>query len=299
MRTYEFLNEAISSRVFHYTNLNAALKILLAGEFKLSSAIGSDETKHMPTGYNYFLSTTRTLLGGYHDVVGSSAVMFNLDGNFYNSITKGKAIDYWQDRSKETEYARPSEAEDRIFSKTSVLPIDGVTSIHVYVEPMADKERERWGSQSPALARKLLLAAKIRRIPAFLYEDKKLWKRQAPGGQVTIEPREVLKGPESTRSYISTHPGYLRPWVELMYAKDTSQLSKEANQIQRGLHWDYDRMTIASGLKTSLFNARKPNSGVDYEQVKKIIGFMRKYKLNSVEDFVEFIAQRWKENDSK
>jgi len=295
MKIHEFLNEAISSQVFHYTNIRSALDILLAGEFKLSSSLGSIEATYMPPGYHYFLSTTRTLTGGYHSTIGDSAVMFNLDGNFYNRITKGKAVDYWQDRGKGVDYAsRPSEAEDRIFSRTNTLPLGGITSIHVYVRPMDEKERKNWGEGTPGLARNLLLAAKIRKIPAFLYEDKKLWKSQSPKGRVGITPREVLKGPSPLRRRTSAHPGYLMPWIELMYAKNNNQLSKKADQIRYNLAYDYDRADAARGLSVDLSNARKPSSGIDYEHVKKIISFMRKNKLKSTTDFVEFLARQWK-----
>ena len=80
MKIIELLTESLSRISYHYTNARAALKILKSGKFELSSALGSVEQQYMPKDKPYFLSTTRTRLGGYHDYVGSSAVMFVLDG---------------------------------------------------------------------------------------------------------------------------------------------------------------------------------------------------------------------------
>ena len=95
MRATEFLIERISSRVFHYTRVTTALKILQSGKFELSHTLGTSwEAQFAPQGYPYFLSTTRTRHGGYHGYLGQDAVLFELDGDFYNQRYPGKAVDY-------------------------------------------------------------------------------------------------------------------------------------------------------------------------------------------------------------
>ena len=72
---YIEIYEAVSSRIFHYTRVHIALKILTSGEFELASTVGDDaESHYAPKGYPYFLSTTRTRFGGYHTGVSGDAV---------------------------------------------------------------------------------------------------------------------------------------------------------------------------------------------------------------------------------
>jgi hypothetical protein len=52
---------------------------MASGKFELSSDLGSVEQQYAPKGYRYFLSTTRTLTGGYHEYTSSGSAMFVLD----------------------------------------------------------------------------------------------------------------------------------------------------------------------------------------------------------------------------
>ena len=168
MRIFDLITEAVSSVVYHYTNLDAAARILTSGEFALSSTLGSIEEKFAPKGYPYFLSTTRTRRGGYHsNAIGDGAAMFNLDGNYYNQRYKGGPIDYWGDRHND--YGRTAEAEDRIFSKEPTMPAGGITSVHIFVKPLlvaavpgssVDIRARESISSFAARARTALLAAK-------------------------------------------------------------------------------------------------------------------------------------------
>ena len=98
MKSTEFLTETLSRIVYHYTRLPAAAKIMQTGDFQLSSDLGSIEQQYSPKGYRYFLSTTRTKTGGYHNSIGSDAVLFVLDGNWFNQHYISKPIDYWLNR---------------------------------------------------------------------------------------------------------------------------------------------------------------------------------------------------------
>ena len=49
---YAEIHEAVSSRIFHYTRVHIALKILTSGEFELASTVGDDEeSQYAPKGY--------------------------------------------------------------------------------------------------------------------------------------------------------------------------------------------------------------------------------------------------------
>lgn len=285
MQIKEIVTESLSRVVYHYTSIWSALKILTSGEFQLSSTLGSVEQQYAPKGKPYFLSTTRTKTGGYHTgYVGNHGVLFVLDGDWFNQRYKSAPVDYWQNRDPSQSHHREHEAEDRVFSSEPAIPIDGVTAVHVYANSDEDSK------EGNAVVRKLLIAAKARNIPAYFYTDKNAWLNMntRKTGDVSI-----LKGQERTGGYVSTHPGYLVPWLELIGAKDKSQLSKKADQIRYGFHREYTKDEAARGLANELSNARKPSSGVDRDNAVKIIAYMRKHKINTVRELVDALAAKW------
>ena len=283
------LQESISPVVYHYTTIGPALKILQSGEFGLSSVLGSVEQQYAPKGYPYFLSTTRTRRGGYHSTVGSTGVLFVLDGTWFNQRYPGGSIDYWLNRNPQQSHHREHEAEDRVFSRDATIPITGVTGLHVYITPDAYPDQL-------AQARQLLIAAKRLGIDTKLYRDETAWRNFDTRNTADVGQ---LRGQERTGGRISTHPGYLLPWIQLLTAKDKSQLNKDADKIRYSLAYTYNREDAARGLSTDLSNARKPNSGPDREHAVKIIQFMRKNNLGTVKDLVAALAQKWQPEDKK
>jgi hypothetical protein len=285
VKAKEFLIERLSSVVYHYSSIYSARSILQSGKFELSSTLGSIEQQYAPKGYPYFLSTTRTRHGGYHkNVLGYSGVLFVLDGTWYNRHYKAASVDYWQERGNLSP-GRSSEAEDRIFSKDPTISIKGVTEVHVYLKN--DKDTT---DAMKARTRQVLILAKKLGIPAYFYNDAQAWlnfdKRR-------LGDMSMLTGQDYVSGRVSTHKGYLMPWVELIFAKDKSQLSKDASRITGGFYYSYDKQNITQGLANELSNSRKPNSGIDREHAVKIINFMRQNKLATVGELVEYLTNKW------
>lgn len=286
MKVGELLFERLSSIVYHYTPIFPAKTILSTGKFELSSSLGSIEHQYQPKGYPYFLSTTRTRRGGYHtNVLGNSGVLFVLDGDWYNRHYKSAPIDYWQERGKLLP-GRSSEAEDRIFSKDPSMSIGGVKQVHVYVNP------EKVTDTVKAKARQVLILSKRLDIPAYFYTDPQAWVNF---DKRNIGDIKVLTGQEHMGGYLSTHKGWLSPWIELLYAKTKDQLGEKADKLRYSLSYanDYSINQSAQGLGTDMSNARKPGSGPDRENAVKIINFMRQNKLDSLVDFVTFLKNKW------
>lgn len=288
MKVREIVLESLSQVVFHYTNISSALKILQSGKFELSSALGSIEEKTMPPGHYYFLSTARTSHGGYHDIVGNTAVLFKLDGNWFNQRYRSRPYDYWENRDPSKLHHRKHEAEDRVFSREPTIPIDGVTEVHVLVNTSKDDRNERYNTW----ARRVLIAAKKRNIPTFLYSDPVAWRNLDQRN--TVSPSE-LTGIDEPRGYTSSHRGYLSPWLELIYSDKKSTLSREADQIAYGLRYTYDKQDITRGLGNEFSNARRPDSGDTRKQAIKIIRFMRQNNFNTIKELVDFLAAKWKD----
>lgn len=288
MLLLDLLTESLSRIAYHYTDTMSALKILQSGEFQLSSALGSVEQQYMPPGKPYFMSTTRTKTGGYHQGGGRRGAMFVLDGNWFNQHYKSGPIDYWGNRGTGM---RASEAEDRVYSAEPTIPIGGVTAVHVLLD-VADEDPKR-AAHDQSIVRELLIAAKTQGIAAYFYTDRAAWLAQdtrkvADVRQLTGRREPAWFRPRRGRSY-------LQSWIELMNAKNLNQLSVQAKKLQLyGFNSDYDLKNAVEGLSTDMANARKPSAGDEREDAVKIIRYMQQHKLNTIKDFVDHIAAKWK-----
>ena len=280
----ENLDEAASPVLFHYTNVGAAVDILKNNEFALSISTGTVEAQYAPKGYNYFFSTSRSKVGGYHQIVGDSGVVFNLDGNWFNKHYPVKAIDYWAGFYKGD---RHSESEDRIFSREPSIPADAITAIHILL-----KEKGEYGSPT---TRQLLILAKKRGLPTYLYSDENAWRLQDTRRAVPVSNTQDLLRGQKKPEYVSRYPAskYLEPWLELIFKKSRSELSKKANDLRYGLtYWNGGQFADDLGLRNEISNARKPgNSG--YAEANKIIAAMRKIGANDVRDLLMFLHKKW------
>lgn len=284
MRVSE-LFESLSRVAYHYTNLAAAAKILQTGEFELSSVTGSIEQQYAPKGMPFFLSTTRTRRGGYHDIVGSGGALFVLNGNWFNQHYVSKPVDYWENRDTLKGHHRAHEAEDRVFSKDPTIPAAGITEVHIL-----SKSDGGMGVH----ARRALIAAKRRGISAYFYENETDWRNLNKAKAVPIADRPSLRGQEQFR-WGGTRRAYIQPWLELVQATSQKQLSRDADKLRYSIIYnDYQRREAAQGLANDLSNARKPNSGPDREIAVKLIRFMQQNRLQTLENLVDFLANKWK-----
>lgn len=287
MFIHEILAESLSRVAYHYTSTMSALKILKSGAFQLSSALGSVEQQYMPQGRPYFMSTTRTRRGGYHQGGMRRGVLFVLDGNWFNQHYKSGPIDYWGGRGTSM---RASEAEDRVYSSEPTIPISGVTAVHVFLNVEGEDAEQMAHDQS--IVRELLIAAKTQGITTYFYNDKAAWlaldtRKTSDVGQLTGNRKPSWYRPPRRRSYMQN-------WIELMNAKSQSQLSKDADHTRYNLNYTYDQKAAADALNNDMSNARKPDSGQEREHAVKIITYMRQHKLNTIAEFVAHIAEKWK-----
>jgi len=292
MLLLDLLTESLSRIAYHYTDPMAALKILKSGVFQLSSALGSVEQQYMPPGRPYFMSTTRTKTGGYHQGGQRRGVLFVLDGNWFNQHYKSGPIDYWGERGLGL---RASEAEDRVYSAEPTIPIDGVSAVHVYLN--TDNDDNEQLTHDKSVVREVLIAAKTRGIPAYFYTDHDDWinldtRKTADISQLTGSRRPNYYRPPRRRTYMQS-------WIELMNAKARNQLSKDADKMRYNLQYTYDMDNAAKGLATDMSNARKPDSGPEREDAVKIIRYMQQHRLNTIPEFVQHLADKWKSPDQR
>lgn len=292
MRAQEFLTEAASSILYHYTTTAAAARILTSGEFLLASSTGTQaEKQYEIPGYPYFLSTTRSRVGDYHNrYVGNSAVMFVLNGAWLNYNYKTRAIDYWDRSWLHSGGTRDRESEDRVYSRTPEIPAtaDSILEVHVLI-----KEQQEY--RSPEV-RTVLLSAKKQGIPAFLYTDETAWKLQDKRKAVSpAQAGDLLKGQQPSRKSYSPSRNYLEDWLELIYKKDKSELTASAAKKLRSLIvYGQGYRNEDDGLGVDLSNARKPSNS-DYPSAVKINQFMQRNNIATPVDLKNYLVDKWKD----
>lgn len=279
--------ESLSRVAYHYTGLAAANKILQSGEFQLSSAPGSIEQQYAPKGKPYFLSTTRTKTGGYHQGSKWRGAMFVLNGDWFNQRYKSGPLDYWGNRGSGM---RASEAEDRVYSAEPTIPTGGVSAVHVFVA--GDQPDDENLKANRATARQVLIAAKTQGIPAYYYDNHDAWLQQDTRQAAAVSQLTGKKPDSYYRGY--RRRTYMDNWLELIGANAQNQLSREGDKLRYNLNYDYDRRAAAQSLETDMANARKPDSGPERETAVKIIRYMQKHRLNTMAEFVDHIAAKWK-----
>ena len=214
--------------------------------------------------------------------------MFNLDGNWFNQHYKSGPIDYWGNRGTGL---RASEAEDRVYSSEPTIPIGGVSSVHVFVD-LNQPDSENLAANR-AVARQILIAAKTQGIPAYFYDNHDAWLRQDTRHTGNTSQLSGSRPPSYYRPM--RRRTYMQSWIELMNVKDRNQLSKEADKMRYSLQYTYDLADAKRALDVDMSNARKPDSGPERNDAVKIIRYMQQHGLNTLNDFVDHLAARWKE----
>ena len=284
MRAIEFLIERATDVLFHYTGIRAGLKILQSGNFELASVTGTkSEEQYAPPGYPYFLSLTRTITGDYHRWVGSGAVMFKLNGDWFNSRYIVKPIDYWERAWLHSNGTRTRESEDRVFSKEPTIPITPVTEVHVLL-----KEQNEYRSPE---TRQILITAKQQGLPVFFYTDEAAWRLLDKRKALTpTQGREVLRGPQPAGN--SRKPtDYVKPWIELITKNDEAHLSERAKRALKTMRY-YGNAHEDQNLSVDLSNARKPDSG-DRASAVWIIKYMQDNNFKSTLELKNAISDKW------
>jgi len=276
MRFIEFIAERVSAMVYHYSPMNAALKILESGNFLLTSSTGTDEEQHEYKNKKFFMSVTRSLTGGYHQSMGSG-VMFNLDGNKLNQRYAGKSVDYFGDRE---------EMEDRVFSDSNTIPIKGnVTSVHVLYSPRATTMQQ---------LRQIQKVCEARNLPCYFYDSREGWLRQSKVKRVEFDSINLSNTGKnaSDTSDENRYTGMLEVLSEILTLPrekqndEHRQLLSKLTGPSKANWWDK--------IEAGMIEASKP--GINgYDATVKIVRFMRTKKLAKLPNLVNYVDKEIKE----
>ena len=279
------LTERATSVVYHYTSTMAALKILTSGNFELASTTGNrSEEQYAPKGRPFFLSLTRTPQGDYHRFVGTGAVLFKMDGDWFNSRYMVKPIDYWERAWLHSDGTRSREAEDRVFSAEPTIPITSITEVHVLL-----KEQDEF--RSPR-TRMLMFVAKKQGLPVFLYTDEAAWrlldKRRAKSVK---DAGDLLRGAQVPSGPSRKPTDYVKPWIELITKNDQAHLSDRAQRQLKTMRY-YGRPDEDQNLSVDLSNARKPDAG-DRASAVWLIKYMQANGFKTTLELKNSIEDKW------
>lgn len=270
MSYLERISAGISNIVYHYTSLWNAGKILKEDQFNLTFITGSDDT-HKPESKFYYLSTTRSRLGNYH--AGSYiGVLFKLDGRKLQANYVGNPVDYW---GREFRNAQPTanEMEDRIWSdKPEIKPATKyIDEIHVFYDTKFSKD--------PKGLRDLLIQAKRKNIPYYVYTDRKAANLLDTRKAVKLEDLDLKVEPKTPHGFMARDS--VAPWVEF-YEKDRKEyLSDDAKGM---LRWGFRSL---KSFKTALHNSKKGTPSLH-----KLVKILKKNKWD-INEYYTHIRDKW------
>lgn len=287
------LSEAISDIVYHYANLKIAAKILKSGEFRLALAsVDPIEKRFQPKSDDYFMSVTRTKLGSFHaNGTRTTGVLFVLDGRWFNQRYKGAPVEYFSGGRS----SGRSEAEDRIFSKEPTIPIKPVVEMHILLNSQGDSYM-----QPPEAVRTILIEAKRRGIPYYVYFNHDDWIAQ--NKRKALDSKEYLRF-ASGNSNTNGDRGYnrlkirinqlLKIYQQLIRLNDYDKLDKNsqqyASEISRG---EYYYKFLLDEFADAMNQERKPNDE-GYELATKFTSVIRR-NFGSPEQMFAQLSKKWK-----
>lgn len=293
------ITEGISPIVYHFTRgPSNALSILKQNRFRLTASTGTKAERLLnKRNKQYYLSTTRRKLGGYHLQTTDVGVMFNLDGRKFAQNYTGQAASYWGPEF----YGAPGthkkgfeqqESEDRIYSDDPFIPNAKkyIQEIHVMFTPRGQEKRSDMGTDY----RRLFIAAKSMNIPIYLYDNEKNWLLQDK--RKTINPAKVAaiakgnaKEKDQRRMFSQTYKHYLGQWIELYKAPVGSKLSDNAQRVKREVLYGYGDLHLT--LASEIHNSRtKP---ADETGLETLLQIFRKEKISNPQEFIDLLKDKW------
>lgn len=306
MKTFKTLClETISSKVYHYTDIHKAAKILADNKFAFAVSSGTDsETEKGIKGHPYYLSLTRSKVGDYtiHQTY-QHGVVFNLNGDYFNQRHKGKPIDYWDSwwiKQNEVGHKdRSREMEDRVYSKNMFMdlpkePTKLIDSIHILSVPPKEKDKtDRRQINTNQNVRSIMIWAKTHKVPVFLYTDKKSFLLQKNPQPITPEyVQDQLKGNiKLGDSWGSMKRDYLKRYRELWFKEKVSQLSPEARKLLGRLYSSETATSMASDIHNSKQGGNR--------SVEKMLNVFRWAKVSTPKEYIEKMYNKWMTDDAK
>lgn len=287
---YYLTQARLSTILYHSTSLHALFQILEQDKFQLTPSLGTDSDNLYTKPF--FLSLTRSRVGQYHYPVSdyhSATTLLVVDGDLLERRGfTGGPVNYWGPDYKHTK----NEMEDRIFSDKSEIP-----NAHSYIKEIhffgaAINKRDSSSDAYVRLLRKALFAAKLYKIPFYIYDSAKDFNLLNKLKARTTLPN--LKTPPVDSYYSSSRTDWFARYTELLYATDRSKLSRDAAYQLSRILGRWDNKESISSLKSDMHNSK---TGTSQPNFIKFYGHMKKFNLKDAKDVIEFIRNKWQSED--
>lgn len=303
----------LSPVLFHVTSYNAMANIAKSNRLELKPAEGTDWEK-TTQGHGranlYYLSTSRTLSGGYIQGNLHDGVIFVLDGRRLGERCKGLPVDYWgpdsyksyadgMGMSEPAARAKRFESEDRVLTdKPWIAPASRyITAVHVKTPRGANRDK-----QIAEIRRWCLL----NKVPFSLYPDERSFALLDKRKIVPFEPvaeQEVDKyvpSPEYRQGQFKrARQGMLHGWVALAEMPQV-QPDKRSAMIKKG-GVDVDRAyrqlrysDTKQIMSADMHNAKSVAYGdlsKNREALDKLVRHVA--KAGGIEKFIAHLTAKW------
>lgn len=265
-----------SSILYHITTFSRFNNVLNNDTFRCSPAIGTSADKGSKM---FFMSMSRSVHGKYNKM-SCGRIQLVLDGHKLAANHSIVPIDYWQYQS--------DEMEDRLITNKQHIKNFSkfIKEVHVLIE---DSYNSISGIQKKVL-RNIILLCKKKKIPIYLYNDEKA--AQFLNKEKAISLKEANLKADTVEK---TWPSYRRKDIytmrllELLYKKNEKDLSKEAADFKYRYCNDYRKSDFIKSVENDIHSSRAfPN-----EYIEKVLDFMQKHNLRSVEDLFNWIMKKW------
>lgn len=317
MKSYkEYLQEKMSSIVFHKTGISNALKILNDNRFRLSVAIGTEAERRLNKDKTYFLSVARSPLSSYvaqEPMTGD--LYFVLDGNKLNQKYKSFPIDYWGPEFRKIDPTK-NEMEDRLVSDEQFIKNakDYIKEIHVFVEftrtgtdISGNKKTDRRVVNGPQFRslQQVYSVAKKNNIPVYFYKDEQSFRSR--NKTKSVNPLEWLKDnggftPNENKPRFERRGNDFPDWMELLnfpiekynitgYDDYKARVKDLLTRRSDKLLFNYILYNSHDGVK-NLSNDIHNRKASD--EIGKFIATMRKYKLKDAAEVIDYLKEKWK-----
>lgn len=275
------LIESLTSTLFYYTSLKSAYKIMKGNKINLTPTIKNSTEKELGSNKFYFMSLTRSRLGGYHKD-NSSGVLFKIDGQKLNNKYSGKAIDYWNSGS--IPIPGEHEMEDRLFTDQSSI------EIMQYVEEISVLVATAYGTHENPYVIPIYKLAKQYGIPVHVYDNNKDWVTNNKKNALTFDDIKSFSGEmKDFRRFRSSRQSAITSLVELHHKKSEEELTKAAKESLRSMKYD----DFTKSVMIDIHNESGMNSDGATENVRKLVATMKKAGFRKLEDFINSVKHKW------
>ena len=273
-----FVALAKNDLLYHATSLANAVAIVKGDKLHMVAASDVEE-RVMGRADVFWVSMARTKTSSYFvkffDGKNALGVVFECDGRKLGQVIKSTPIDYWVGSAKE----RGHETEERLLGREP--EISGfsryVKTLHVIGE--ASSEQAKAGVAS------LVALCRKRKLPLLVYPDYRAWL--ARKGQEAGDVGEGA-GQEQAEETNERREGNLAHNLKVI------------TQLLEG--WKQDSKTERMPQDVSprdLPRYLNPKDIASYSPAgaKAIVNFMRRHKLKTTRNLVDFVTEKWQEKE--